>query len=67
MNKAPKLNSYERSYQEDVKESARNASINTLRSSVDHSLTEDFENTPNTVRDTSRSSRDVKGKCLRRR
>ena len=43
MHHAPKFGVFEKYAQDPVKESARNASIMTLRSSVDNSLDEDFD------------------------
>ena len=57
---APKFGVFERYAQDQVKESARNASVMTLRSSIDLSMDEDFVNTSK-ANETSRSgSKDVK-------
>ena len=71
MTHAPKFGVFEKYAQDSVKESARNASIMTLRSSVELSLNDDFDElsnskNPDSVNQStglskSRSSKDVKG------
>jgi hypothetical protein len=58
---APKFeNKYEKFESSDIKESARNFSINTLRSEVDLSMDDNFEGLPSFKR-REEKSRDIKG------
>lgn len=61
MTNAPKFdNKYEKFESQDVKSSARNFSINTLRSEVDLSMDDNFEGLPSFKR-REEKSKDIKG------